>query len=342
MILQEKDMETWLTYLAFLLREWVPSLGILFSTLLGVAAARTTLKRLHRDRDWRLLQVLATPISNVICIVGMKLFADSAPLSGKLEVWISGGIYVLSVIIFLGLIQKSALAGIEWSALKTNSSELIHQGFIPLIKNVITLFVFFSGGIMILKHLNYDVMSLVTALGVSSLAVGLAAKDTLSNMISGFILIIDRNLRPGDRINLTGLVGDVLEIGLRSTRIKIGDGNILIVPNAELVNTKILNLSMPDRETTCSLLIRVSYSVSFQSVKRISLSVLKKIPQISPAKPLWINLLSLSEGHQLIQVGFWISEMNDAGTAISEFNEKILEKFALEKIVLLAPVQKTL
>jgi small-conductance mechanosensitive channel len=272
-------------------------------------------------------------------IIGFKITVDVAPLSGKIEVWLTDAIYILAVVIFLNLVQRAALIGIEWSTLKTNNSETLQLGFIPLLRNVITLFVFFSGCIMVLKHFNYDVMSLLTALGVGSLAVGLAAKDTLSNMISGFILIIDRNLRPGDRVNLGGTVGDVQEIGLRSTQIKIGDGNTLIVPNSDLVNTKILNLSLPNRETTCSAQIRVPCSTSFESVKALCLSILSQVSQVSRTKGASVNLLSLVDGHQLIQISFWVNEMNESGSALTEFLVQLLDRLNKENIELLGPTR---
>jgi small-conductance mechanosensitive channel len=230
------------------------------------------------------------------------------------------------------------MVAIERSAARSSHSNTLQQGFIPLIRNLITLFVFFSGAIMVLKRFNYDVMSLLTALGVGSLAVGLAAKETLSNMISGFTLIIDRNLRPGDRINLAGAVGDVEEIGLRSTRLKTGDGSVLIVPNSELVNTKILNLSLPARAKSCSTRFGVGYDVSFAKLKSICLEILAQIPQCNQNRGKWVNLERLSDGHQAVAVGFWLNDMDDQGAALSEFHDKLLARLGREGIALHAPL----
>ena len=89
----------------------------------------------------------------------------------------------------------------------------------------------------------------MAALGVGSLAIGLAAQQTLGNMIAGFTLLVDRPFRVGDRIQLaTGEQGEVLEIGVRSTRICLPTRNLLIVPNAELVNSRVVNFhSRPRR-----------------------------------------------------------------------------------------------
>ncbi len=324
--------------LAAILSEWVFPIIALVATITITTTTRALLKRLHKDHNLPFLRELAPTISNILYILGLKLFADVAPLSGKVESWLDGGIYVFAVVIFLNLFRQTALLAMKWGTLKANHSQTLELGFIPLVRNIITLFSFLSGGIMILKHFNYDVMSLLTALGVGSLAVGLAAKDTLSNMISGFILIIDRNLRPGDRINLAGSIGDVTEIGLRSTQIRILDGNTLIVPNSDLVNTKILNLSLPNREIVCTTQIRIPYSIPFHRAKSICLDALNQVEKTSKQRSAWVNLVSLAEGHQLIQIGFWISELNDSGAAHSDFHERLLAQLTEDQIPLLPPV----
>jgi small-conductance mechanosensitive channel len=154
-------------------------------------------------------------------------------------------------------------------------------------------------------------------------------------MISGFMLIIDRNLRPGDRVSLAGWTGDVEVIGLRSTRIRTGDGNTLIVPNFDLVNTKFVNYSEPGRGTTCTTQIRVPYTVEFQTIKDLSLKILDQIPKADHNRGKWVNLSNLAEGYQLISIGCWINEMDDAGSVQSDFNEKLLAELHSRKIPLI-------
>jgi MscS family membrane protein len=208
-----------------------------------------------------------------------------------------------------------------------------------LIRNLSTLFVFAMGGIMVLKHFGYDVMSLLAALGVGSLAVGLAAKEAISNMISGFVLIMDRNLRHGDRILLGGVTGDVEQIGLRSTRIRTGEGNTMIVPNFDLVNNRIVNLSDPSRASTCSTQIRVPYSASFEQVRQIAVGILRSIPQVNSAKDPWVNLSSLADGSQLITIGCWLREMDDSGAVLTALHQQLLASLKAAGISLIEPAQ---
>ena len=101
--------------------------------------------------------------------------------------------------------------------------------------------------IILLGHFNVDVSALVATLGVGSLAIALAAKEVLADMISGFIIAIDRPFGIGDRIELEQLNtwGDVQDIGLRSTRILTRDNRLVSVPNSLIGKNLVVNHSIP-------------------------------------------------------------------------------------------------
>ena len=237
--------------------DYLIAIGIILLTFFARGTAKAILKRFKSDGKWGFFQRLAAPLANLILVVGLHLFTEILPLTGKPALWVDNFVYIVTVYLVLSLVGHICMVGIDLAGKGSNRSTALQQGFIPILSNLVTIFVFTAGAIMLLKHFNYDVLSLLTALGVGSLAIGLAAKETLSNMISGFTLIIDRNLMPGNKINMNGIIGDVDEIGLRSTRIRTGDGNMLIVPNYEMVNTKILNLSLPSPAAVCQVNLKL-------------------------------------------------------------------------------------
>ena len=147
-------------------------------------------------------------------------------------------------------------------------SAALQHGFIPLIKNISTLFVFVMGGIMVLKHFGYDVMSLLTALGVGSLAVGLAAKEALSNMISGFVLIMDGTFAAGDRISSGRDHGR--RRGNRAPQHADSNGRGQHDDRSELRSREQSHHQSlgPSRASTCTTQIRVPYSADFERVSR--------------------------------------------------------------------------
>src|SRR6185295_9657089 len=100
------------------------------------------------------------------------------------------------------------------------ASEVARE-FTPLFSKVGRVFIALVALTMLLQHFGVNVASLVVSLGVGSLAVGLAAQDTLANMFAGFTILLDQPFRVGDRIQLaTGEIGDVQSIGMRSTVMK--------------------------------------------------------------------------------------------------------------------------
>ncbi len=320
-----------LSEISDMLQGWLPALVVILVTSLARLASRGALAFLGRRSGFTLIARLAPQAANLILLFGMKLAVALTPLPVKSASWIESGIYVVGVFLVLGLIRQAALILLEWASLHApHGSSTLQEGFIPLIRNLITLFVVLAGGIMILKNFGYDVMSLLAALGVGSLAVGLAAQPTLSNMISGFMLIIDRNLKPGDRITLAGQTGDVEEIGLRSTRIRTGNGKTLIVPNSELVNTRILNLSVPARSAAVSVQIRLDHDASFSRFRELCLEILPTVPHVLAQRGYGANLSTLNELGQSATVFFWVDDQDNEGPTTSELQQRLLERMGQE------------
>ena len=98
-----------------------------------------------------------------------------------------------------------------------------------------------------LADLGVDVLPVLAGLGIGGLAVGLAVRPTLENMIGGLILFLDRPVRVGDFCEFGDHMGTVEEIGIRSTRIRCRDRTVIAVPNAKLVDMEITNYARADR-----------------------------------------------------------------------------------------------
>jgi len=104
--------------------------------------------------------------------------------------------------------------------------------------------------ILALDLLGINVMPFVAGAGVLGIAVGFAAKDTLSNLIAGVLLIIDRPFEIGDRIEVwtapsgSSTWGDVIDIGIRATKIKTTDNIVIIIPNNEIMKRDIINYTI--------------------------------------------------------------------------------------------------
>lgn len=119
-----------------------------------------------------------------------------------------------------------------------------------------------------------DISKAAQALGVGSLVIALALQDTLSNLVSGFLLLADSPFKKGDWLQLGTLEGQVIEMNWRSVRLKTVEGNVVIIPNGALGKERILNYSLPDSARGIWIDVSFSYDDPPNRVKQVLRQVL--------------------------------------------------------------------
>ena len=179
----------------------------------------------------------------LILFLGAYPAIELMPLPSAIEEFASGTVYVLGALTtaFMAVNLGTLVFASYVLRVPTEERARLEREYIPLGSKVLSLAIGLMAAVVMAKHFGHDLSSLIAALGIGSVAIGLAAQQTLGNMIAGFVLLIDRPFRPGDRIKLaTAEEGEVVEIGVRSTRVRMDDHNLLIVPNAELANSRVI------------------------------------------------------------------------------------------------------
>ena len=149
-----------------------------------------------------------------------------------------------------------------------NKMDLGRQ-LMPFLRRVALIILTVIVAIMLLDYFNIEVSGFVATLGIGSLAIALAAQATLSDTISGFVIMIDRPYRIGDRIELLDLNtwGDVTDIGLRSTRIRTLDNRMVIVPNSVISKSLVVNHSYPDSLYRLQNNVGVAYGTDIEKAR---------------------------------------------------------------------------
>src|SRR6185369_1656919 len=192
----------------------------------------------------------------------------------------------------------------------------------------------------ILKHFNYDVFSVVAAPLKKKLAIGLAAKDTLAHMISGFTLMLDQPFRIGDRIQLAGgQVGDVADIGLRSTKIKTLDNQLLIIPNSDLCNTMLTNQAFPDSRTKGRINIGVAYGSDVDQVKLLLTATAAEVAGVLTDPEPEAFFVSFGESALNMTLFFWVEKYGTMLAVTDKLNSLILKRFEENSIEIPFPTR---
>jgi len=205
-----------------------------------------------------------------------------------------------------GEARPDAAAQVTHSPRDAGSATLI-----ALVQRILAMVLWLSGLIVVLDHFGQNISSVIAALGVTSLAISLASQQALSNIIASLVLALDHPFRVGDRVKLpSGDSGEVLEIGMRATQFRMTDGSLLIVPNAELVSSRLVNQTQAD---AVRAEVRITVPATLD-VDRLSERLLEEVHKIEPA-PLprpapRVNLLSATDKAELAMV-FWLPRSPD-------------------------------
>ena len=139
---------------------------------------------------------------------------------------------------------------------------------IEIIRALVTFLVFSIAIVLILSNLGVNVGGLIAGLGVGGIAIGLAAQGVFSDLFAGISILFDRPFKVGDVIGFGDTIGSVEQIGMRSTRIRLFTGELLIVSNKNLLDKEIRNVTRRDH-IRLSFTLGVTYETSAANLARI-------------------------------------------------------------------------
>jgi MscS family membrane protein len=294
------------------------------------------------DLDDRILARITPPISQLVIFAGLYCAVRSLPLSPRAEVLVSGALFVITIIILTNIIWRALDELLKWYAvhLSERDSGGLDRQMLPLIEKLATIFLIVTALIITLKHFNYDILSLVTALGIGSLAIGMAAKDTLAHVISGFTIMLDRPFRISDRIQLKdGSIGDVITIGLRSTKIKTLDNTLLIIPNSDLCNSTLINLAFPDVRAKGKIVVGIDYASDVEKVKTMMVATALEVPEVlrDPLPEAYFTSFGDSSLNMVLFI--WVEDYPKLFATIDKVNSRLLDTFRAAGVVIPFPTR---
>ncbi|MBC8198863.1 MAG: mechanosensitive ion channel family protein [Desulfobacteraceae bacterium] len=198
--------------------------------------------------------------------------------------------------------------------------------------------VYLTAIILALDILGVNVMPFIAGAGVIGIAIGFAAKDTLSNLIAGVLLIIDRPFEIGDRIEVwnapagSASWGDVIGIGLRATKIRTTDNIVIIIPNNEIMTRDIVNYTIITSKIRVRINIGVAYDADMKKTKEIIKRVADSADWISKEPPPNVVVKNFGESSVDLQLRVWIDDARKRMDTISYITDRVKDEFDKEGI----------
>jgi MscS family membrane protein len=332
--------------------DWI-NLGISILLVLGGYALGTwltgwLLRQVIRRRSPKFGDIfskaVASPLRWLIVILALHIAtARLVFVSAELKTFLASVHFVLGVVISLLILWRLIDLAHEWY-----HKELAQEGRADELDPVLLLLTRLShillaivGASILLSHFGIDISALLAALGIAGLALSLAAQDTLSDAISGFIILADRPYRVGDRIEIQGegTWGDVLDIGLRTTRIRTRDNRVVIVPNSVIGRNQVINYTYPDPRYRIQTHVGIGYGTDIATVRRIITETVRRVEGVLPDKPVDVLYHEMGDSAMIFRVRWWIESYEDTRRVIDRVNTALQEALDTAGIDMPYPTQ---
>lgn len=293
-------------------------------------------KRTKTELDDKLFETIQTPAFRLIIIGGFYLaVANLAIMGGTIEIilrLILTLAYLTIIFFVLRVLNVFVEYGLKNLAAKTDSS--MDDEIIPIFHKAAGIVIWAFGLIMILGTWGVDVAPFLAGLGIAGLAISFALQSTLSNIVSGISIIMDKTFKVGDKVELdSGEVGLIHEITLRSTRIRTYNNEVIIIPNNNIASAKIKNYTQPDLK----LRVVVPFTVEYGSdpdkvIKLISAAVKKNIKDIMEEPVPDVVFVNMSDFSLDFQARFWVEHYDTAYGKKLEATDLIYDTLNKNKI----------
>jgi len=190
----------------------------------------------------------------------------------------------------------------------------IDADIFSLFKNVSRIVVLFSTIFWILLVWEVNLSPLFASAGIVGIAIALAAKDTLANFFGGISVFMDRAYKVGEYIILdSGERGEVVEVGIRSTKIQTRDDVLITIPNALMANTKIINESAPQPRFRIRLDIGVAYGTDLDMLEDLLLELANENSQVVKQPAPRLRLRTFGDSAVNFQLLLWIKDPREKG-----------------------------
>ena len=311
--------------------------NFLFNKVFIMLASKT-----KTEADDKIMKILNMPIFYSVVLFGAYRSFVYIEMLARYSGDFAKIIKSIAIIIWVYAIAKLTQViisevGFKFAA-KTKST--LDDELMPLFKKLSNIIIFFAGIMIILSVWKIDITPLLASAGIAGFVIAFAAKDALSHLFGGISMYFDRPFKVGDRIQLdSGEIGNVLEIGIRSTRIKTFDETAIVIPNSIIANSKIINYNQPEAKIKLKMKINVAYGSDVEKVKKTLLDIAGKMEGVEKDPPPAVYFSNLGNYALEFLIIMWVDSPGHQFAAKTKMNEKIYDRFNKENILIPFPTQ---
>lgn len=245
--------------------------------------------------------------------------------------------YFHDVLLALFIVSLSFMLAGVITALIVSSAASASRPVVSLVTNVTRLVVLAIGFLLVLSVLSVNITPWLTTLGIAGLAVSLALQATLTDLVSGMLLLASRQLAVGEYVKLsTGEEGYISDITWRTTTIRQLSNNVVIVPNSKMTSLPVTNFHTSTQHSGVSVELGVSYNSDLEQVERVTIEVARDVmqtvkgglPDFEPS----VRFNTLGDYSIRLSVNMQAQEIGDQYLIRHEFIKRLRRRYQEEGI----------
>jgi len=278
------------------------------------------------DIDDILLKKSSKPLTFLALLIALIISVEEIRMTKTLSILMSNIIHSLiiiavSILIYI-VIDVVIVRGVKKAASKTKSS--VDDSLIALFHSVLRIALIVIIFLYILSLWGVQITPLLAGLGIAGLAVALALQPILSNIFSGAAMVMDHSIRVGDLVYLDQQTkGKIEKIGLRSTRLKTFDNELIIIPNNKVADSAIQNVALPEPKSRVVIPFSVAYGSKIEKVKKVVLDEIRQIKHsVNDPEPL-VRFIEMANSSLNFKAYFYVDSFENRFAAIDEANTRI-------------------
>jgi small-conductance mechanosensitive channel len=234
-------------------------------------------------------------------------------------------LYLVGLVVGLAILTRLLR---RWIANRLLARTRMDVGARQAVGTITAYLVFVVGLLVVLQTSGIDLTTLNILAGAVGIGVGFGLQNVISNFISGLIILFERPIKVGDRIEVGNVEGDVVRIGARSTTVVTNDNIAIIVPNSKVITENVVNWSHIGGRVRFRIPVSVAYGTDPRLVERLLLEVAAANPDVLADPAPGVRLLAFGEDGLHFELRAWSSTLlHRRGRLTSALNFAILEAF---------------
>ena len=279
---------------------------------------RQFLKPLTKKTKTKIDDIIIKSISSIIfyavIVLGFKIGVQHLEFETDVISSIVNSLYIIVVVLLvIRIITNFSKHWLKEWASKTESTA--DDRLIPLVAKILKAITIILGFFFIFDTWNINLSPLLATAGIAGIAIGFAVRDSLANVLGGIQLVLDKTFKVGDKVEMeSGEMGTILDIGIRSTKLRTFDNEVIYIPNGSLANTKIKNFTVPDLSVRVNVNFGVEYGSDPEKVRNVVMEAIKKVDTVIENPEPVVQFLNMSDFSLDFVARVWVESYTDAYT----------------------------